>query len=506
MTGAAPPEVRAVPWAGDGIVVRAILLLGSALVLIGALVGDHVSVAAGTFALGTGYGLRCYGRDSRVDVVGIFVFSAGIWFGLSNFLGYLSRGGAYESVFFVWQDDRSLFIAQLVGASGVIVPAVFNEVLLANRRGDGWRPLLCPPPAPSSDGTVFAVSAVLVVAGWVLRILSGMAWPSGFMGQVGDLVIHGPNIAIFVLSSRIAELRGRPSRGSVAALVLLVATEVAFAGLYSTMRMHLVLPVLAFFLPRVLARRLTLVHAGALVFLVAAFGVVFETMAGFRLSNERGLERAEALRTMGEDWDTGGGAGGTMLDGSVAVMGRLSTFNQLSRVVAITEEDGFVNGETLKYLPLAVIPRVLWREKPEVATGQWFAERLGRGRATERGWSNAVNMTVPGELYLNFSWLGIVGGLSLLTLLYRVLWDGCRAGITGADPVGWIVGYFAVAQAVFVGSHAGTLVQIFTLWALLVILRWAQHLFLRRGDAAGEVRLSRGHGTSSGGSGRWSSS
>lgn len=51
-------------------------------------------------------------------------------------------------------------------------------------------------------------------------------------------------------------------------------------------------------------------------------------------------------------------------------------------------------------------------------------------------------MTIPGELYLNFSWLGIVAGCALVGALLSLGWRAAEAWAPGANPWGSALGFF----------------------------------------------------------------
>ncbi|MEZ5031457.1 MAG: hypothetical protein R2787_08645 [Saprospiraceae bacterium] len=113
------------------------------------------------------------------------------------------------------------------------------------------------------------------------------------------------------------------------------------------------------------------------------------------------------------------------------VLTRMGQLNQLSHVVRIAGEDGFYLGKTLSYLPMVWIPRVFWPDKPRIAMGQWFNNRRKDQVDPEvinyqQTSSSSMNMTIPGELYLNFGWPGALLGSLLTGLLLAMFWKQCR--------------------------------------------------------------------------------
>jgi len=109
------------------------------------------------------------------------------------------------------------------------------------------------------------------------------------------------------------------------------------------------------------------------------------------------------------------------------IMARLSYINQLTNVVQLTRKKGFYEGKTLEYFTFAFIPRFLWPDKPTIQQGQWFAIESGLALRLKGGKANnSINMTVPGEFYLNFGWMGVILGCMLFALFVASIWNGIQ--------------------------------------------------------------------------------
>ena len=151
-------------------------------------------------------------------------------------------------------------------------------------------------------------------------------------------------------------------------------------------------------------------------------------------------------------------------------LSRLSTINQLTQVVRVVEEDGFLHGETLDYLAVAFIPRALWPEKPTIAKGAWFALRIGQANLTpEADIVNSINMTIPGELYLNFGWMGVFIGLLLFGGMIAMLWSRTDFWRDSRNVLGSAYGYYLLW--IWLGFSLGADLQIIvTLIAMYLVL------------------------------------
>jgi hypothetical protein len=99
-------------------------------------------------------------------------------------------------------------------------------------------------------------------------------------------------------------------------------------------------------------------------------------------------------------------------------------------LVGEVRKDGYEWGETMSYAAYALIPRLLWPNKPNVSRGAWFTAYLGAApREAEATSSTGISAT--GELYWNFGLLGVAVGMFGVGLLYGVLWR-----MAGSNPIG----------------------------------------------------------------------
>lgn len=196
----------------------------------------------------------------------------------------------------------------------------------------------------------------------------------------------------------------------LAALVVHVTVDQL---LFSYMRSGSLWPALSLFLAFALRRRINRRVATAMVAVMVLFILVLEPLSDMRQQSIVGRGRFNRLVS-----DTRPNPAG-FTDGMMHVLARVSTSSQLSQIGRIADEDGLLGGETVSYALFIFIPRAIWPDKPQIAPAQWFAEKIGRGQRLASGkFSNAVNMTVPGELFLNFGWIGTILGLALYQALY----------------------------------------------------------------------------------------
>ncbi len=102
---------------------------------------------------------------------------------------------------------------------------------------------------------------------------------------------------------------------------------------------------------------------------------------------------------------------------------RSANISQLSNIFKLVQRNGFYNGSVSGNLVAALIPRFLWPDKPEIQLGSWFAVEIGAGYIVDDKSNNSINMTVPGELYLDFGWWGVGIGCFLVGVFMALIWN-----------------------------------------------------------------------------------
>jgi hypothetical protein len=214
-----------------------------------------------------------------------------------------------------------------------------------------------------------------------------------------------------------------------------------------------------------------------------AFVVYFAAFGRTRTTAPTGLERLIDLREQQE----------YLIEQRVStqqtLLSRLSTINQLTQVVRVVEEDGFLDGSTLDYLGVAFIPRALWPEKPTIAKGAWFALRIGQANVMADGQiMNSINMTIPGELYLNFGWMGVFIGLLLFGAVIAILWSRTDFWRDSRNVLGSAYGYYLLW--IWLGFSLGADLQIIvTLIAMYLVFAAVGFMTVSAGPA--ERKMSR---------------
>jgi hypothetical protein len=116
------------------------------------------------------------------------------------------------------------------------------------------------------------------------------------------------------------------------------------------------------------------------------------------------------------------GVMGTMGNGTEILSRRMSMVRQLADVARRTPERvPYWGGATYYSLVGSFVPRFLWPDKPTKELGQAFGHRYGY--LDPHDTHTSVNLPYLVEFYANFGVLGVVLGMALVGMLYRLLDD-----------------------------------------------------------------------------------
>jgi hypothetical protein len=152
------------------------------------------------------------------------------------------------------------------------------------------------------------------------------------------------------------------------------------------------------------------------------------------------------------------------------LMSRIFEPIEIGFIVSQTRFGGFLNGETMKNIEYALVPRVLWPDKPNMNAGKWFTVYLGFATREEDA-PTSTAMTAAGELYWNFALPGVVLGTVIQYLMYGYLWIVAERFGKGT-LLGALLWMISVTSN-NVGEFSGSVVFVLGIYTLLVlILLW----------------------------------
>jgi hypothetical protein len=243
------------------------------------------------------------------------------------------------------------------------------------------------------------------------------------------------------------------------------------AALYSYLRLDIILPALVFILAQFLGTRSLKFMVNK--FMLPIYGVLilffifFEAFGGLRSNAAVGINRfsdlqqgREQMKTMFRDEEE-----------QLNPFQRSSVVNQISACAGLVEDKGLYMGKASAPLAAALIPRALWPDKPKIALGAWFAVEIGAGVQTETWFNNSINMTIPGQLYLDFGWGGLAIGCMLVGMLLNWLWQHSGFYVSSFNLFGVFFGVFMLYNIVFgLGADLQMFVTMIAMYLIFLVL------------------------------------
>jgi hypothetical protein len=114
------------------------------------------------------------------------------------------------------------------------------------------------------------------------------------------------------------------------------------------------------------------------------------------------------------------GVDGAIAKGFETSQGRSANLDLLADVIRRTpREIPYWGGTTYLSLVGSFIPRFLWPDKPTKELGQAFGHRYGY--VGSRDSRTAINLPILVEFYVNFGFLGVVLGMAVVGMVYRLV-------------------------------------------------------------------------------------
>jgi hypothetical protein len=272
-----------------------------------------------------------------------------------------------------------------------------------------------------SHGTVLMVALVMIPVGWMV-FLAGQSGliparaGSGFIGLIAKSVYF----VIGFLALAFIRYRSKPA---LILLLLVIPPTMAYSFFTGTKRLFL-LPLFMVAMAYILVERrirISFVVGGVLMLIV-----LYPVSNFYREVVQRGLTigAVEVLRNPGRAisqisrFVSSLEASEYLTSGAEAAGQRLNALGTTTVIVRDTPSRvPYQGGWSIGYIFISYIPRVLWAGKPETTIGQWVTDTYGSGPRIR---SNTGASWI-GELYFNFSYPGVIFGMLLLGIWFRLL-------------------------------------------------------------------------------------
>lgn len=254
--------------------------------------------------------------------------------------------------------------------------------------------------------------------------------------------------------------------------IILLVLQMAIALLTSFLRLDLLTPLITFtggyFIGKGSLKYIFSARIIPLVIVFALFSSVFNTL---------GENRAHFITAFTEEQKVEGGQSSytdlSKQGGSSGVFERSSNIAQLSNIVSLVEKKGTYNGRASIPLLAALIPRFLWPDKPQIQLGAWFAFEIGAGTLTATGTvNNSVNMSIPGELYLDFGWVGLVIGCFLFGGILALFWNAGEFNQSAYNLPGALWGgYLLLYGIIGIGADLQIVVSLLSTYLVFLMIK-----------------------------------
>jgi hypothetical protein len=142
--------------------------------------------------------------------------------------------------------------------------------------------------------------------------------------------------------------------------------------------------------------------------------------------------------------------------------------------VNLVEKNGLYLGQASAPLVAALVPRFLWPDKPQIQLGAWFALEIGAASisSTSGRANNSINMTIPGELYLDFGWFGVVVGGILFGGLVGLFWNAAKFNDSAYNILGALWGGYLLLFALFgIGADLQIIVTLLSTYIIFLVIK-----------------------------------
>lgn len=284
-------------------------------------------------------------------------------------------------------------------------------------------------------------------------------------GSIGDLLDLTPIFGIlFFTRLGIAENNKNFLYYGIILTVVTAIIKILFAYLRSDM----LLPVLVFVLGLVLGgatlKKLFHPRFTPIYLLVVIFFVFFEIFGSVRSNVSTGLDRLTQIENINES---------SVIDNKkLTPFQRLANISQLSAISNLVNKHDFYEGQASEPLVVALVPRVFWPEKPKIALGVWFALEIGEAYKIRTWYNTSINMTIPGHLFLDFGWVGVVIGCFLIGRLLAFFWNSTHFFESSHNFIGSLFGTYILYNCFFgIGADLQIIITLLAYFLLFFVAR-----------------------------------
>lgn len=435
-------------------------ILGIASALVGFLTNDGLALAASATLLGFGFVAKDVASKRKGEISPATLYAAA-WTmaSLANGWAIINQDTAARSAYFLYAIDEHLPVAMKIAWFGLVMPVIGFKWFMHSPTLRAFGSALPLVRGEVSDRQILPIGLAAAALGFVTK-LTGVL-PS--LGTLTHFFGYLPHLAAFTLARR-GVMRERPRLVWVG--LAIAFAEALRAAVFAYLRSEVLAPMFAYAVGVLMGapslRALRRIYMAPVYAALIPFIVYFAAFADVRGRSSGGLARLEMVHeeqmAQIEVND----------EARKNVLTRLSNINQLTQVARVVEEDGFLGGETLEYMAYAWIPRFLWPEKPIIAKGAWFAQRIGQARLVNGRPTNSINMTISGEFYMNFGWMGALLGPLAFGGFLALLWNTTSFWASRENVIGPAFGFYLLWVGVIGGADVQIVVTMIAMYLMFL--------------------------------------
>ena len=257
--------------------------------------------------------------------------------------------------------------------------------------------------------------------------------------------------------------------------IALLVVQTSFSILFSFLRLELISPTICMFIGYQIGKgdfkAIFSYKTLPYVVILYAFSQFFVFFGKNRTHLDSGAARLEQLSDVNSLAAEDQTLDKTSKENS-GVADRAANLAQLTNVVELVDRKGFYEGRASAPLLIALIPRIFWPEKPTIAMGSWFATEIGQGMKADDKYNNSINMTIPGNIFLDFGWLGMGIGCMLTGMLLALFWNSTRFNNSLFNITGILFGgYLLVISLTGMGADLEILVTFLFYYIVFFIVK-----------------------------------
>lgn len=385
-------------------------------------------------------------------------------------------------------DWEHLITAELIALFGLISYLAGYRLASINKYNGGTAKALKLFGQPSNSGLFVMGYLLLAIELFALLIkrypYAGHLASAGAWDNILSVILSFGNVLLFVISFRILpEIRTFKTRYKAGWLVIFLANLLLalISGWKGQVLIVLLTPLISYYYA---TKKFAVTRFIVALSLFAA--LVYPAMSLYRgqeifqdLSNEQSPGMPEFMDTwkyvLQENVLSENSSGSIYRILPSVIGGRTDMIEPLTRISSMTHiPSDLLYGKTISLFFISLsVPRFIWADKPEINIGKWFGYKFGY---VDTYGSSSIAMTLPGEFFLNFWWIGVVVGMTLIGCLHGIVYKSLAPYNTKSEFA--LSLYFicmlilANIQSSFAISHAGLLKQLLV-WTVI----W--HVFVK---------------------------